>query len=272
MNDPSILLRLREFMDSLYWGDFLWNMAAFCVVFFACGTVMRLIFGKGSGFTQSATVCLSMQFTYLLVIGMYALLPFLRGRMGELPFLLVDSWQLELINIVQCSDATLENGMVRLAILTWITSVLDTHLPRPEKRRNRLLLRFGSTLLAVAVYSFVCLLIQSACPQIFGFWGMVVIVGGCCLILLIGVLHLLLKLVMADAGKGLGGVYRFFYTQPTGRQILFGMLTMGMFLASMLVLNRDGVGTFAFHTFAPGPYAFTLCCIWLLLNLFSSLL
>jgi hypothetical protein len=233
---------------------------------------MRLMFGKGSGFTQSATVCLSMQFTYLLVIGMYALLPFLRDKLSALPFLLVDSWQLELIDIAHCSDAALENGVVRLALLTWITSALDTHLPRPETRRKRLLLRFGCTGLAVAIYSFVCLLLQSACPQIFGFWGMVVIVVGCCLILLIGVLHLLLKLVMADDSKGLGGLYRFFYTRPAGRQILFGMLTMGMFLVSMLVLNRDGVGTFAFSTFAPGPYAFALCCIWLLLWLFASLL
>lgn len=272
MNDPSILLRLRELLDSLCWGEFLWKMTACSVVFFACGAFVRLISGKGNGFTQSAAVCLNMQFTYLLVIGLYVLLPFLRGRLGELPFLHADSWQLRLTDLTQCADAELERGIVRLALLTTVSSILDAILPRPEKRRKRLLLRFGSAMLTVAIYSFACLLLESACPQVFGFWGMAAVAGLCLLILLIGVLHLLLKLVMAEDSKGLGGLYRFFYTRPVGRQILFGMLTMGLFLASLLVLNRDDVGTVAFSDFAPLPYLFSWLCIWVLMWLFPAVL
>lgn len=272
MNVPSVLFRFQEFIASLTWGSFLWSLMGFSVGLCACGVVARLIAGKGSALTQAVNAALSIQFTYLTGIGLFALFPMFRTALAAFPFVHSDSYQFIIWELTAAPESVLQAGITRLAILSFIVCLLETYLPRPEKLRKQLFVRVGSSLLALAIYSFLCLLLTAACPQAFSPWGMAVVLGFCAFVLMIGLLHILLGLVLASEGKLIGWLYRFFYTSTTGRQILHTISSSAVFLLSAYLLNRNGIGCFMFSAFDAVPYFFALAFNLLLLHLFSSVL
>lgn len=234
--------------------EFLRNLIYLAVILCAFGILARLFLGKASGFSQAMAACQSIQFTYLTAIGLYLLLPVLRNQIYPLPFIEVSMARFQLWELMNAPSEVLTGGMVQLSLLALIVNVLEENLPKPKKLLPWLLWRVISALLAIAVYSFLFLVLNAAFANLLTGVGLVLVLILWGTVILVGVIRALMNIALARVPKFLDSVYTFFYSRDKdkdkdkgpGKVLTKSIFSAIAFLLVVLVMNREEIGTFVF--------------------------
>ena len=270
---------LLSFLQSGTAEGFLRELFWMALVLCAFGVLSRLFLGKGSGFSQAITDSMSVQFTYLFAIALYVLLPVLRTSMQALPFVEVSSQQFHLWELINAPNAILIGGMVRLALLSLVVNLLEERMPAAKKLLPWLLYRMVNAVLSLAVYSFLCLLLDAAFPSIFGAVGAIITLAVWGLIILVGIVRGLMNIAMAAVPKMVDKIYTFFYSRDKdkdkdkgpGKVITKSIYSALAFLLVVLILNRESVGVFAFSAFSILGLVGAAVIVLVTMKLFASI-
>lgn len=272
----------ERFLDpllSLFQSDvaegFLRELFWIALVLCAFGILSRLFLGKGSGFSQAITAAMSVQFTYLFAICLYVLLPVLRTSMQALPFVEVSSQEFHLWELINAPNGILIGGMVKLALLSLVVNLLEERMPAAKKLLGWLVYRVVNAVLSLAVYSFLCLLLEAAFPSVFGAVGALITLILWGLIVLVGVVRGLMNIAMAAVPKMIDTVYTFFYSRDKdkgpGKVITKSIYSSLAFLVVVLILNREAVGAFAFSAFSIVGLVGATVIVLVTMKLFASI-
>ncbi|MBR2047721.1 MAG: hypothetical protein IJ960_03905 [Oscillospiraceae bacterium] len=270
---------LTTFLQSGIADGFLRNLFWMALVLCAFGITARLFLGKGSGFSQAISACMSIQFTYLFAIGLYVLLPVLRTKMAALPFVEVSSVEFHLWELINAPNGILIGGMVRLALLSLVVNLLEERMPGAKKLLPWLLCRVVNAVLSIAVYSFLCLLLESAFPWFFDAAGALMVLAVWGLIILVGLIRGLMNVALATVPKMIEKVYTFFYSREKdkdkdkgpGKVITKSIYSALAFLVVVLILNRESVGVFSFSDFSVLSLVSATVIVIVTTKLFASL-
>lgn len=259
-------LKINELIETRIWAplvtffqagsslEFLRNLVYLAVILCACGIVARLFLGKASGFSQAMIACQSIQFTYLIIIFLYLLLPALRTQIYPMPFTTVTKDQFQLWELMNAPNEVLADGMVQLAALSLIVNVLEEHLPKAKKLLPWFMWRVVSATLSIAVYSFLFLVMNAAFADLPKWVGLLVVLGFWALVILVGIARGLMNVAMASVPKFVDSLYTFFYSRDKdkdkdkgpGKVLTKSIFSAIAFLMVVLVMNRESIGVFLF--------------------------
>lgn len=275
-----VLDPLTTFVQAEGSADFLRNLIYFAVILCACGILVRLFLGKSSGFAQAMAACQSIQFTYLMVIALYLLLPALRTQIFPLPFLSVTSEQYQLWELMVAPNEVLTDGIFRLAVLSLIVNLLEDNLPKAKKLIPWLLWRGVSALLSIAVYSFLLMVLDAAFADVPSWIGPVVVLILWSFVILVGIIRGLMNIALASVPKVLESVYTFFYSRDKkkekdkevdkgpGKVLTKSIFSAIAFLVVVLILNRQSIGVFMFAELSLFSFLVATVVVLVTMNLF----
>lgn len=241
-------------------GSAAWMPAAeaaliFAVILFAAGAVFRISLGKGSNWTRALCAAVIVLLVYLTEVLLQLFLPQIRTQLPHLPFVYVDQQRFLLGNLERLSEPALFGGLVRLMILSFLVNLLDDFLPKGESFGNWCLWRGVLVVLALALYNFICPILEAAMPALFTVWAKPLILGCWIMILLSGAVKVLMGLILTVVNPLVGIVYAFFFSHKVGSQMSKAILTTLILTAVIAVLNHLEVLVFAFGSFSPAVYA-----------------
>lgn len=268
----SVLTRVEALAGSIDWLDLLKTILIFAVVIFAAGTVLRMIFGKGSNLTRAVSACVTILLIYLAAILVYLFLPEYRSELPALPFITVNEQHFALWTLGDLSDSLLYGSMLKMAILAFLVNLLESVLPQGKKILTWYLWRTVTVLGVLTVYGTLCHFLESAVPELFTSWAKTLILGFWAVILLSGVLKVLLSIVLTVANPIIGALYTFFFSNLLGRQFSKSILTTVILVALVEVLNRIGFVQFAFSDFSLASYGPACVILTVTLYLFGRFL
>lgn len=254
LND-RLLLPLVELLHFDRAGSYLENLLWLALALWILGVGGRLLWGKDSGFSRIVLACLSIQFTYLLAIGLYALIPALRFELQALPFVSISRHQFQLMELDQISADALSGGIIRLALLSGLVILVEDRMPKGKKLLSWLALRAVNGMLSIGIYSFLTLLLGSCCPGFFGTPALAVVLAVAGSVILLGIIRCLLNIAMNAVPKLIDKLYSFFYSREKGlgKGITRTVYSALGFLLVVLLLNREGIGCFPFEALSVLP-------------------
>lgn len=272
MNPISTVLPAVQELGNIDWLTVLQTVLVFAVVIFAIGTVLRLIFGKGSSLTRSVSASLNILLIYLAAILLYVFVPALRTGLNELPFISVTQERFFLWAPGAMAEELLFPSLIRLALLAFLVNCLESFLPEGKKFGTWYLWRMVTVLVSLAAYLGVCWLVNAYAPEVFGSWAAWIIIGFWALILLTGILKALLSVILTVVNPVIGLLYTFFFSNLFGKQFSKSILTTVLMLGIFTGLERIGFTQFAFSEFSLASYGPACVIVVVVLYLFGKFL
>lgn len=254
------------------WSSVLQVVLVGAVLIFAVGAIFRAIFGKGSSINRAVSATLSILMVYLAAILLYLFAPDLIGDVNQLPFLTVSADKVQLWDIGSLSSELLYVSLVKMGILAILVNLLETFLPKGKKIITWYLWRCVTVIAALSLYVFICGLINTFVPQVFGEWAGYVLIACWAVILLVGILKVLLSIVLTVVNPIIGAIYTFFFSNIIGKQFTKSILTTLLMALIVAGLNNAGLTQFAFADFSLAAYGPTCVIVVVALYLFGKLL
>lgn len=268
----SVLPQIQELAGAIDWLSVLKTALVFAVVFFAAGTILRLVFGKGSKVTQAVSACLSILLIYLAAILVDLFLPDYRSELAQLPFVTVDETRFVLWDLSGLADSDLYGSLLKLTFLAFLVNLTEALLPQGTRFLTWYLWRTVTVLGCLAVYSFLCSYLETTVPTLFTLWAKPIILCSWALILMSGILKGLLSIILTVVNPIVGALYAFFFSNLFGRQFSKSILTTVILVILAGVLNWIGFTQFAFSDFSLASYGPTSLILLLTLYLFGRFL
>lgn len=268
----SVLPQISALAGSIDWMDLLKTVLIFAVVIFATGTVLRMIFGKGSNLTKAVSACVTILLIYLTAILIYLFLPDYRAELPALPFITVDAQHFALWQLSNLGDSLLYSSILKLAILAFLVNLLEALLPNGKKFLTWYLWRTVTVLAALVAYGSVCHALGEVFPELFTVWAKPLVLGFWAVILLSGVLKVLLSIVLTAVNPIIGALYTFFFSNLLGRQFSKSILTTVILVILADILNQIGFVQFAFSDFSLAAYGPACLILIATLYLFGKFL
>lgn len=268
----SVLPQVEALAGSIDWLDLLKTVLIFAVVIFAAGTVLRMVFGKGSNLTRAVSACVTILLVYLAAVLVYLFLPEYRAELPGLPFLTVTEQHFTLWKLSDLSDPLLYGSVMKMAILAFLVNLLESVLPDGKKFLTWYLWRTATVLAALVAYGAVCHGLERVFPELFTLWAKPLVLIFWAVILLSGVLKVLLSIVLTAVNPIIGALYTFFFSNLLGRQFSKSILTTVILVALVEVLNRIGFVQFAFSDFSLAAYGPACVILMATLYLFGRFL
>lgn len=250
MIDSTLLPQWEHAAQALDWSTVLRSAAVVCVVLFALGAVLRMIFGRGSSLNGALSATLSVLLAYLTAVMLSWLVPQWLVALPQLPFVTVSQNRFFLWDLHQVSKSVVYGGILRLSILAFLVNLLEAFMPHGKKIHTWYLFRMGTVLAALAGYSMVVAWLERLLPGLFDQYAQVVVLGFWAVIALAGVLKVLLSVVLTVVNPIVGAVYTFFFSNLVGKQFTKSILTTVLCLAIVTLANQAGFSQFAFSDFS----------------------
>ncbi len=250
MIDSTLLTQWEQAAQALDWPAVLRSAAVVCVVLFALGAVLRMIFGRGSSLNSALSATLSVLLVYLTAVIISWLMPQWRASLPQLPFVTVTQNRFFLWDLHQVSKSVVYGGILRLSILAFLVNLLEAFMPHGKKIYTWYLFRMGTVLAALAGYSMATTWLEHLFPGLFDQYAQAVVLGFWAVIALAGVLKVLLSVVLTVVNPIVGAVYTFFFSNLVGKQFTKSILTTILCLAIVSIANQIGVSQFAFSDFS----------------------
>lgn len=250
MIDSTLLTQWEHAAQTLDWPTVLRSAAVVCVVLFALGAVLRMIFGRGSSLNGALSATLSVLLVYLTAVMLSWLVPQWRVALPQLPFVTVSQNRFFLWDLHQVSKSVVYGGILRLSILAFLVNLLEAFMPHGKKIHTWYLFRMGTVLAALVGYSMVVAWLERLLPGLFDQYAQVIVLGCWAVIALAGVLKVLLSVVLTVVNPIVGAVYTFFFSNLVGKQFTKSILTTVLCLAIVTLANQAGFSQFAFSDFS----------------------
>lgn len=250
----SLLPSFFSLSGEFNWFDILKTVLFLSALFFAAGTILRVIFGKDSKTCRALSACLSIVMLYLAAILLYLFLPDIRSELASLPFVTVDHHRFVLWNLSELPDTILYSALIRLALLAFLVNFLEAVMPRGKAFFSWYFWKCATILLSLVLYRLCCSLADLYIPELFTTWAKPVILIFWSTILFSGIIKLLLSVVLTVMNPIIGALYTFFFSNLLGRQCSKSLLTTAVLVVLIVVLNHLGFAQFAFSDFSPASY------------------
>lgn len=268
----TALPQLDQAIHTIDWFAVLRTVLIFAVVVFAGGTVLRMIFGKGSNLNRAVSASVTILLIYLTSILIYLFLPEHRAELPALPFITVNDTRFILWQLSGLSDSLLYGSVLKLAVLAFLVNLLEVPMPEGKNFFTWYLWRMATVFAALVSYSILCGFLEKLLPSLFTEWAKPIVIGFWGVILLSGVLKLLLSVILTVMNPIIGALYTFFFSNLIGRQFSKSILTTLILVALVAALSQIGFVQFAFSDFSLAVYGPACGILVLTLYLFGKFL
>lgn len=203
----------------------------------------RLIFGKRSTLNYAVSSSVAILLMYVVNVVVYSLGLKWGALLSPLPFVSIQGDYLVIFNVLSGGFRSICSHVLNLLVLAFVMNLIQTVLPQGKKMLSWYFWRLLSVVLAFVSMYFVNLLLSSVVPAVIAQNAPIVLVILLVVALLLGALKLVVGGILAFANPLLALLYTFFFSNVVGKQLSKAMLTTGLLIALVCLLNYLQIGT-----------------------------
>ena len=220
-------------------------LAFWKVLLLFCGVCLGLsilghLLGKRSSLHHALSCSIGILFLYLLGTVLYCLNPEFHRLLSCLPFIDVPGDYLVIFPIQAAPFSDLCTQILRMVILTFLVTLLESRMPQGKNVVIWLLLKLSTVILALVLQYVLFWLLDAYLPELLVIYAPAILVVLLVLSILIGALKLIVGLFLATVNPVIAALYAFFFVNKTGRLLSKSVLSAILLTGVVYGLNALG--------------------------------
>ena len=210
----------------------------FSVAFILIGILGRFLFGKKSTLNRAISSSISILYIYVITITVYSLGVNLAFLISPLPFISMAQDTLSIFVFEGMHYTAICNQVLSMVILAFLANLADSWLPTGENLFTWFFFRIISVLLAMILHLFANAILSVLLPQGFLTWAPVILLCVLLSLLAVGLLKIPIgALLSVSVHPIIGILYTFFFANIVGKQISKAVLSTGLLVGLVYLLN-----------------------------------
>ena len=234
---------INHYLQSLLPGSFdirvyLTAALVILVAFLALSVLGRLLFGKKSSLNQAISSAISILFIYVITIVVYSFGVNLAFLITPLPFIGISENTLSIFVFEGVHYTVICSQILSMVILAFLANLANSWLPTGKKVFSWVFFRILSILLAMVLHVIVSAVLTALLSEGLLTWAPVILLAILVIFMSVGVLKVLVGTILSVAVHPIIGVlYTFFFANIVGKQITKAVLTTGLLVGLIYLLN-----------------------------------
>ena len=230
--------------ESLNVEVYLQATVVFTVAFLLIGILGRFLFGKKSTLNHAISSSISILYIYVVTIAVYSIGVDLSFLISPLPFISMSGNTLSVFIFKGVHYTAICNQVLRMVILAFLANLADSWLPTGKNIFAWFFFRIISVLLAMVLHLIANAIISVLLPDGFLTWAPVILLGLLVSLLAVGFLKIPIgALLSVTVHPFIGILYTFFFANIVGKQISKAVLSTGLLVGLVYLLNYFQVTT-----------------------------
>ena len=219
------------------------------VLSFCC----RLVIGKQSTLILAISSAIGILFIYFITIILASTGGEFKKFFAPLPFVTFEGDMMYLFDF-RADFMTICGQLLSMVILSFLMNLIDGFLPTGKHFLLWILFRCLSVIIALILHLVVAGLLASFLPDGLMTYAPVILLGVLVLMLMTGALKFLVGLALTTVNPLIAGLYTFFFANIVGKQITKAILTTGILVGLLLLLEKSGVVAISITAVALAAY------------------
>jgi len=234
-------------------GAFLKAAGLLLAVFVVLGLLGRFVFGKKSVLSRAVSSAIGIIFIYVITVILGDAGEAFQHLIAPLPFVTFTEESMVLFSFhadytVVCSQ------VLSMIILSFLMNLADGWLPTGKRIFGWVFFRCLGVILALALHLFVTGLFTKYLPEGLVTYAPTILLGLLVLMILTGALKFLVGLVLTTVNPLIAALYTFFFANVVGKQITKAVLTTGILIGLVLLLQELGITAISIVSSALAAY------------------
>lgn len=210
----------------------------FSVASLLIGILGRFLFGKKSTLNHAISSSISILYIYVITIVVYSLGVNLEFLISPLPFIQLSQNTLSIFVFEGVHYTEICNQILSMIILAFLANLADSWLPVGKNLFAWFFFRIISVLLAMILHLIANAILTALLPEGFLMWAPVILLGLLVSLLAVGLLKIPIgALLSVSVHPFIGILYTFFFANIIGKQISKAMLSTGLLVGLVYLLN-----------------------------------
>lgn len=221
-------------------GTFLKAAGIMLATFIVLSTIGRFVFGKKSVFNRAVSSAIGIIFIYIITVILGDAGEAFHHLIAPLPFVTIENDIMYLFSF-QADYTVICSQVLSMIILSFLMNLADSWLPTGKKIFSWIFFRCLGVLLALAMHLFVTGLLTKYLPEGLLTYAPTILLALLILMLLTGALKVLVGLILTTVNPLIAALYTFFFANVVGKQITKAVLTTGILIGLVFLLQKIGI-------------------------------
>lgn len=205
------------------------------------GLLCKLFFGEKSDLNHALSSTVAILAIYAVTIVVYTFDPRELSRfLSPLPFAAFSGEYLLLLPLASAEFSVLCDQLLSLIILAFLVNLLDTLIPKGKSVFGWCVLRILAVTLAMGLHYGATWAVNRHLSGLLAAYAPMILLGILVIFLLLGLLKLALGLVLGAIDPIVGALSAFFFSNLVGKQLSKAVLTAGILVGLIFLLERTG--------------------------------
>lgn len=231
--------------------------------------VLRFIFGKKTLIGHAISSSIAIIFIYILMAVILTLIPTLHWLLTPLPFASFTQTAVSFHTLSGFDYTMVASQLLSMVILSFLVNLLDTWLPNKKNLFSWIFWRCVTVALGLVLHWLVCWLFSRYLPEGIVIYAPVILLVILLVMLMTGALRLVVGAVLTTINPVIAALYTFFFATLVGKQLTKAVLTTGILLGVISLLQNLGMLTLSLASAAMVayiPFLLLLVLVWYIIN------
>lgn len=205
------------------------------------GCIGRFIFGKKSNLAVASSSAIGILFILVVTVVIKSMGVPYEKYLTPLPFVTVTHDSLTIFQLEGTDYTLICSQALSCVILAFLVNLADRWLPKGENIFSWLFFRCLTVLLGMVMHFVAVWLLTTYLPADLMTYAPVILLGILILMILTGALKIVVGLMVSSVNPLIGALYTFFFANAIGKLITRAVLTTGLLMGLVYLLNTLGV-------------------------------
>ena len=205
------------------------------------GCLGRFIFGKKSNLAVASSSAIGILFILVVTVVIKSVGVQYEKYLTPLPFVTVTHNSLTIFALEGAEHTLICSQALSCIILAFLVNLADRWLPKGTGIIGWLFFRCLTVLLGMAMHFIAVWLLTTYLPADFMTYAPMILLGLLILMILTGALKIVVGLVVSTVNPLIGALYTFFFANAIGKLITRAVLTTGLLMGLVYLLNTLGI-------------------------------
>ena len=234
-------------------------------------SILRFIFGKKTLIGNSISSSIAIIFIYILMALIVSTVPKLQWLVSPLPFAEISENSIHFFSFQGSVYTIVASQLLSMIILSFLVNLADTWLPKKTNLFAWIFWRFVTVTLGLIMHYVVTWLFTKYLPMGIVVYAPVILLAILILMLLTGALRLIVGAILTTVNPIIAAFYTFFFASIVGKQLTKAVLTTGIMVGIVYLLQHFGITALIFTTaalMAYIPFLVLLVIVWYVVTRF----
>ena len=248
------------------------KIAAFLLVgMLLISGILRFIFGKKTLIGNAVSSSIAIIFIYLPMALILSASTKLQWLVTPLPFVELTQDSIQLFTFQGSVYTVVASQLLSMIILAFLVNLADTWLPKKTNLFAWIFWRVVTVLLGLVMHFVVTWLFNKYLPMGIVIYAPVVLLAVLVVMLLTGALRLVVGAILTTVNPVIAAFYTFFFASVVGKQLTKAVLTTGIMVGIVYLLQHFGITALAVTAAALVayiPFLLLLIAVWYIVSRF----